>query len=67
MCLEILDVGDLEALAFFKGLDKLRGFQHGVEGAGVQPGGAPGQNLDLESTAFEVRLIDGGDLQFTTG
>ena len=33
--LEILDVGDLEALAFFEGLDKVGGVQHRVKSSSV--------------------------------
>ncbi len=47
ICLEILDISDFETLAFFKGLDKVGGVQHGIEGAGVQPGETALHDLDL--------------------
>ncbi len=46
--LEILYISDLEALAFFQGLDKVGGIQHGVEGARIQPGKASLHDLDLQ-------------------
>ena len=48
MRLEVLDVSNFESLAFFQGLDKVGGIQHGVKGAGVQPGEAALHDLDLQ-------------------
>ena len=38
IALKVFNISDLETLAFFKGLDKLGGFQHGIKSARVQPG-----------------------------
>ena len=35
---DFLQAGDLEALVVLDGLDKLRGFEQGFMGAGVEPG-----------------------------
>ena len=67
MCLEILDVGNLEALAFFKGHNKLGGLEHGIKGARIQPSETALHNLNLQSSLIEVMFIDSRDLQFSTG
>ena len=45
---------DLEALALFDGAHVVRGVEQGIEGAGVEPGGAAGQYFDLQAAGFEV-------------
>src|SRR3712207_7711303 len=35
--------------------------------AGVEPGGAAGQDLDLELPQLQIMGIHGGDLEFATG
>ncbi len=46
---DLLDAGDLEALALLDGLDKGRGLQQGLVGTGIQPGVAPAQQFNMQS------------------
>ena len=61
------EAGDLQAGAFLDGLDEDRGFGEGVVGAGVEPGEAAAQGLDLEFAVGQECLVDGGDLQLAAG
>ena len=61
----LFEAGDLEALAGLDGLDKGRGLQQGVVGAGVEPGVAAAHGLDVELVAREVSLVDVGNLELT--
>ena len=64
---DLLQAGDLEALALLDGLDVDRGVGKGVVGAGVEPGEAAAEGLDLEFAVGEEPLVDGRDLQFAAG
>ncbi len=64
---DLLKAGDLEALALLNGLDVDRGVGQGVVGAGVEPGEAAAEGLDLEFAVGEEPLVDGRDLQFAAG
>src|SRR5690606_12529028 len=54
---------DLVALAGLQRADEVRGVVEGVEGAGVQPGGAAGEDLDLQLALLQVATVEVGDLQ----
>ena len=64
---DLLQAGDLEALALLDGLDVDRGVGQGVVGAGVEPGEAAAEGLDLEFAVGEETLVDTRDLQFAAG
>src|SRR3569833_3226579 len=64
---DLFDTGDLDALPLFDDLYELRGLHEGVEGTGVQPGGAPGQDGYFQFALFEIFLVYVGDLIFSTG
>lgn len=59
--------GDFQALAVFDGLHKVPGFQQGVVGAGIQPGKAPAQHLDIELALIQVGHVHIGDFQLAPG
>ncbi len=53
---------DLHAGAALHRSHVVGGIRHLVERPGVEPGGAAGQDLDLELAALEVFAVDVGDL-----
>ena len=59
--------GHLQAGALFNNLHEGGGFGEGVVGAGVQPGEAAAQGLDLEFAIGQEFLVHGGDFQFPAG
>lgn len=60
---DLLEAGDLEALALFEHGDELRGVEQAVGGAGIQPGGASPEGDDPQATLCEVEALEVGDLQ----
>src|SRR5206468_1749544 len=60
---DLLDTGDLQALALFERLDELRAAQERIIRAGVEPGDAAAHGLDGKLAAREVRAIDVGDFK----
>ena len=59
--------GHLQAGALLDDLNEGGGFGEGVVGAGVQPGEAAAQGLDLELAIGQKILVHGGDFQFSAG
>src|SRR5450830_99736 len=53
---------DLQSLAVLDGPDIVGCLDERVEGSGVEPGGAAGQDLDLQPSLVEVGAVDVGDL-----
>ena len=49
------------------GADEAGGVGQGVEGAGVEPGGAAGQDLHGQPAGLQVGAVDVGDLVLTAG
>ena len=60
---DVFEAGDLEAGAFLDDFDEDGGLREGVVGAGVQPGEAAPEGLDLELAVGEEGLVHGGDFQ----
>ena len=56
--------GDFQALAFFDDVDELRGFQQRLMRAGIEPRITAAEPFDMKLAAFEVSLVQIGDLQF---
>ena len=48
-----------ETLTVLDGADETGGVGQGVEGAGVEPGGAAGQDLHGEPAGLQVGAVDG--------
>ena len=61
---DFFEAGDLEALALLDGGDELAGFEQAVVGAGVEPGVAAAEDLDVELASVEVEAVEVGDFQF---
>src|SRR5882724_12049012 len=51
---DLLQAGDLEALAILDDMHELGGLEQRVVGAGVEPGGAAAEDLDLQLAGLEV-------------
>ncbi len=49
------------------GADEAGGVGQGVEGAGVEPGGAAGQDLHGQPAGLQVGAVDVGDLVLAAG
>ena len=64
---DLLDAGDLEALAAFHDMDELRGLEQGVVGARIEPGEAAAEPLDMELARLHVVAVDIGDLELAAG
>ena len=60
---DLLDARDLEPLPLLDGLDEVRRLQQRVVGAGVEPGDAAPEPLDVQLAPLEVRAVDVGDLE----
>ena len=60
---DFLQAGDLEPLAGFDRADEVRGIEHAVVRAGVEPGIATLEDLDMKLAAPEVFVVDGCDLK----
>ena len=60
---DLLGRADLEALPALDGAHEVGGVVERVEGAGVEPGGAARQHLDVEAPLLEVAAVEVGDLQ----
>src|SRR4030088_2601667 len=54
--------GDFQALALLDDVDELRGFQQRLMSAGVEPRISTAKPLDMKLAAFEVPLVQIGDL-----
>jgi hypothetical protein len=48
-------------------VDELRGLEQRVVRAGVEPGGAAAEELDVQLAALEVEAVEVGDLEFAAG
>ena len=57
--------GDLHALTLLDDLDELRRFEQRFVSAGVEPCITPAKSLNMELAAFEVPLVQVGDLEFS--
>ena len=64
---DVFEAGDLEAGAFFHHLHENGGLGEGVVGAGIEPGEAAAEGLDLEFAVGQEGLVDARDLQFAAG
>src|SRR5271169_6349589 len=60
---DLLDAGDLEALALLDRAHELAGLQQRLVSAGVEPGGAAPELLDRQPAALEIDPVDVGDLE----
>src|SRR3546814_4610954 len=60
---DLLQAGDLQALAMLDGLHELRGVDEAVVGAGVEPGIAAAEALHLQLPGLEVAAVEIGNLQ----
>ena len=60
---DLLQAGDVDALAVLQRADELAGLEQAVVGAGVEPGVAAGQVFDEEVARFQVDAVEVGDLQ----
>ena len=60
---DLLRAGDLQALALLERGDELAGLEQAVVRAGVEPGVAAADDLDVEVAALEVARVDVGDLE----
>src|ERR1700738_4834853 len=61
---DLLGAADLQALAVLDRLDELRGAQEVRGRAGVEPGIAAPQSLDVQPALPEIVRVDVGDLEF---
>ena len=64
---DLFEAGDLETLPVLQSAHELRGLQQAVMRAGVEPGVAAAHALHVELAGLEIRLVDGGDLEFSAG
>ena len=64
---DFLGAGDLQALALFHDVDELGGFQQRFVGAGVEPRIAAAEPLGMQLAAFEIPLVQIGDLELAAG
>src|SRR5699024_9627703 len=64
---DLLGGADLDALPLFDHADKVGGVHQAVHGAGVQPGKAAAQQLDVQLALLEVHIVQSGDLQLAPG
>src|SRR5262245_56303530 len=60
---DLLDARDHEPLPLLDGLDERRGLQERLVSAGVEPGDAAAQLLDVQRASGEVRGVGVGDLE----
>src|SRR3546814_19900767 len=58
---DLLQAGDLQALAMLAGLHELRGVDEAVVGAGVQPGKAPPGALHLQLPGLRRAAVGSGN------
>ena len=64
---DVLQAGDLEAGALLQNFHEDGGLGEGIVGAGVQPGEAAAEDLNLELSGGQEFLVDSGDLQLAAG
>src|ERR1035437_2943029 len=64
---DFLQTGDFQALAVFDDVHELRGVEQGVVRAGVEPGSAAAEELNVQLAAVEIEAIEVGDLEFAAG
>ena len=62
---DLLETGDLEALAVLDDLHKLCGVDQRVVCSGVEPGGAAAENFHVQATLVEVEPVQVCDLEFS--
>src|SRR5947209_2764497 len=60
---DLLDAGDAQALALLEDLHEVAGFDQRLVRAGVEPGKAAAEHLDMQVAAFEIGAVDVGDLE----
>src|SRR6185312_11317331 len=60
---DLLQAADAQALALLDRPDELAGLDQAVVGAGVEPGEAAAQQLDVQLAGVQIDLVEGGDLQ----
>lgn len=61
--IDLLGGAEFQPLSGVDGADVVGGIVEGLEGAGIQPGRATGQDGDLQFTHFQVAAVHIGDLQ----
>ena len=64
---DLLGGGNLDALALLDGLHKGSRLDEGVHRAGVEPGVAAAQQLDVQLALVEIHLVQRRDLQLPAG
>ena len=61
---DLLGTGDLEALALLQRADEFGRLDQRIRRAGVEPGEAAAEPLDLQLAALQIEPVEVGDLQF---
>ena len=64
---DLLDAGDLQALALLDRLHEGRGVEQRVARAGVEPGKAAAQAFDVQAAVLEIEPVEVGDLELAAG
>ncbi len=60
---DFLGLAHQHALAGLDGLHEGRGLHQAVRRAGIKPGGAAAEPLDMQRALFQVELVEVGDLK----
>ena len=60
---DLLDAGDLQALAVLDHVDELRGLEERVVGPGVEPGRPAAEHLHVKAAGLKVEEVQVGDLE----
>ena len=59
---DLLEAGDFTMLMILDGLYEVRRFDKALMCAGVEPGEALSEQLDVQSTLFQINAVQVGDL-----
>ena len=63
---DLLEAGDLQALAVLEGLHEGRGLEQRIGRAGVEPGESAAEPFDVQGVVLEIDAVEVGDLVLAT-
>jgi hypothetical protein len=64
---DLFGAGDAQALALFEDLDEMAGLDQRGMRAGIEPGKAAAEHLDIQIAALEIGVVDVRDLDLAAG